>query len=249
MDLLPLAKAAQEVVLTGTVLRLVQQQGLHTLGPLVDDLEQLARLETLVEASKPPWPTATLGPPSHPLLATPFRYPPLRHGSRFGGRESRGIFYGSRSRTGSLLEGAFSSFLFWDGMQEPPPTAIRRRQTLFSVVIHTNRGLKLQTLPKDAAQPTLRDPRHYGPTQRLGQWMREAGLEAFEYGSARSSEPLVQVGVLTPAALASTPFDQVEITCEIKGDHASFLSHDDGTVHHFPRELFLLEGELPQAAA
>ena len=100
MDLLPLAKAAQEVVLTGTVLRLVHQQGLHTLGHLVDDLEQLARLETLVEASKPPWPTATLGPPSHPLLATPFRYPPLRHGSSFGGRESRGIFYGSHSRTG-----------------------------------------------------------------------------------------------------------------------------------------------------
>jgi hypothetical protein len=246
MDLLPLAEAAQEVVLTGTVLRLVQQQGLHTLGPLVDDLEQLARLEKLVEASKPPPPTSTLGPPSHPLLATPFRYPPLRHGSRFGGRQSRGIFYGSRSRGGSLLEGAYYSFLFWDGMQEAPPTAIRRRQTLFSVLIHTSRGLKLQTFPENAA---LRDPCHYGPTQRLGQWMREAGLEAFEYESARSSEPLVQVGVLTPAAFASTPFDQVDITCEIKPDHVSFLSHDDGTVHHFPRELFLIEGELPQAAA
>jgi hypothetical protein len=79
--------------------------------------------------------------------------------------------------------------------------------------------------------------------------MREEGIEAFEYLSASTREPLVQVGVFTPAALVSTPFDQVEITGEVNGDHASFLSHDDGTVRRFPRELFLVEGELPQAAA
>ena len=78
--------------------------------------------------------------------------------------------------------------------------------------------------------------------------MRAEGIEAFETLSARTREPLVQVGVFTPAALVSTPFDQVEITGEVNGDHASFLSHDDGTVHRFPRELFLVEGELPQAA-
>jgi hypothetical protein len=236
MDLLPLARAAPEVVLTGTVLRLVQQQGIHTLGPLVENLEQLARLEALVETSKP-------------LLTTPFRHPPLRHGSRFGGRESRGMFYGSRSHAGSLVEGTYYALLFWEGMQAPPNSAIRRRQSLFSVLINTSRALQLQALPDDTAQSALRDPRQYGPTQRLGQWMREVGIEAFEYLSARCSEPLLQVGLFTPAALASTPFDQVEITCEINGVHASFLSHDDGTMHRFPRELFLVEGELPQAAA
>ncbi len=35
------------------MLRLVQQQGISSLAPLVDNLDQLARLETLVEASKP----------------------------------------------------------------------------------------------------------------------------------------------------------------------------------------------------
>jgi hypothetical protein len=215
---------------------MVQQQGIHALAPLVEDLEQLARLEALVETSKQ-------------LLTTPFRYPPLRYGSRFGGRESRGMFYGSRSRAGSLVEGAYYALLFWEGMQDPPNSAIRRRQSLFSVLINTSRGLQLQTLADDTAQSALRDPRLYGPTQRLGHWMREAGIEAFEYLSARSSELLLQVGVFTPAALASTPFDQVEITCEINGDHASFLSHDDGTMHRFPRELFLVDGELPQAAA
>ncbi len=78
--------------------------------------------------------------------------------------------------------------------------------------------------------------------------MREEGIEAFETLSARTREPMVQVGVFTPAALVSTPFAPVEITGEVSGDHASFLSHDDGTVHRYPREMFLVEGELPQAA-
>ena len=246
MDLLALVQASAEVPLAGTVLRLVQQQGIDALGPLVDDLDQLARLEALVERSKPPMPSL---PASHPLLSSPFRYPPLRHGSRFEGREHRGMFYGSRTRIGSLVEGAYDALLFWEGFSEPPKAPIRRRQTLFSVLLQTNRGRQLQDLVDAAAQAALRDPRQYGPTQRLGSWMREEGIEVFEYLSARTREPLVQVGVFTPAALVSTPFDQVEITGEVNGDHASFLSHDDGTVHRFPRELFLVEGELPRAAA
>ena len=74
MDLRPIVAAAPEVALRGTVLRLVQQQGINSLEPLVDNLEQLARLEAMVETSKLP----------------------LRHGSRFGSRQYRGMFYGSR---------------------------------------------------------------------------------------------------------------------------------------------------------
>jgi hypothetical protein len=43
MDLRPIVAAAPEVALRGTVLRLVQQQGINSLEPLVDNLEQLAR--------------------------------------------------------------------------------------------------------------------------------------------------------------------------------------------------------------
>ena len=248
MDLRPIVAAAPEGPLQGTVLRLVQQQGINSLDPLVDNLEQLARLEALVETSKP-LPQATgAAIPSHPLLITPFRYPPLRHGSRFGSRQSRGMFYGSRSRNGCLVEGAFYALLFWEGLIDPPPAPIRRRQTLFSVLLDASRGLQLQTIADQAVQATLRDPIAYGPTQELGAWMREHGIEAFEYPSARSSDALVQVGVLTPAVFLSTPFDHVEITAEISADHVSFLCHDDGQLHPFPRDLFLVDGQLPLAA-
>ncbi len=80
MNLRPIVAAAPEVALRGTVLRLVQQQGINSLEPLVDNLEQLARLEAMVASSKPP----------------------LRHGSRFASRQYKGMFYGSRSRSGCL---------------------------------------------------------------------------------------------------------------------------------------------------
>jgi hypothetical protein len=78
--------------------------------------------------------------------------------------------------------------------------------------------------------------------------MRAGGVEACEYVSARSPAPLVQVSVFSPSALRSTPFDQLNITAEIRSDQASFLSHDDGQVHGFPRQQFLVDGVLPQAA-
>ncbi len=248
VDLCAIAAAAPEEPLQGTVLRLVQQQGIDSLAPLVDDLSQLARLEALVDTSKPRFQPSEPEAPSHPLLSTPFRYPPLRHGSRFGSRATRGMFYGSRSRGGSLVEGAYHALLFWEGLIDPPRAPIRRRQTLFSVVMETPRGLRLQSLADGAAQATLRDPVHYGPTQLLGAWMRERGVEAFEYLSARSSEALVQVGVFTPAVFQSTPCDQVEITAEVAADHVSFLCHDDNLLHRYPRQQFLIDGQLPNAA-
>lgn len=249
MDLSTIVATMAETALAGTVLRLVQQQGIDSLGPLVDNLDQLARLEALVEANKPPAPADLRSDgPHHLLLITPFRYPPLRHGSRFGSRQERGIFYGSRCRQGALVEGAYYGLLFWEGMADKPVEPIRRRQTLFSVLIDSERGRRLQELSDPAVQESLRHPSHYGPTQQLGSWMRESGVEAFEYLSARSRAPLVQVGVFSPWALRSTPFDQLDLTAEIRSDQATFLSHDDGQVHAFPRQQFLVDGVLPQAA-
>jgi hypothetical protein len=210
VDLHPIAAHLAETPLRGTVQRLVQQQGIDSIAPLVDNLSQLARLE------------GSAGP-NHTLLTTPFRYPPLPHGSRFSSRLHRRLFYGSRCRGGSLVEGAFYGLLFWEGLSSPPPVPIRRRQTLCSV--------QLQAITDAKAQAVLRDPAAYGATQQLGEWMRQQGIAAFEYLSARSNDPLVQVGVLTPQAFQSTPFDQVEITTEITKEQVSLLCHDDGQLH------------------
>lgn len=86
------------------------------------------------------------------------------------------------------MEGAFYASLFWNGMIDPPSAPIRRRQTLFAGLLKAGSGLKLQTTANRAAQSTLRNPAAYVPSHQLGDWMREHGISAFKYLSARSSD-------------------------------------------------------------
>ena len=66
----------------------------------------------------------TGGADSHYLLATPFRYPPLPYGSRFGSRFEPSLFYGARSASTALAESAYYRFVFWSGMATPPPAPL-----------------------------------------------------------------------------------------------------------------------------
>ena len=108
-------------------------------------------------------------------------------------------------------------------------------------------GISITFITADDLLLPPRAPIASVPTQQPGAWMRDHGIEAFETLNARSSDALVQVAVLTPVVFQSTPFDQVEITAELTADHAFVLCHDDGQLHHFPGELFLMAGQLPRA--
>lgn len=94
------------------------QEQIATLS-LVDDLAEQNLLEGLLERSKPSLPAGCKG--LHDLLSTPFRYPPLRHGSRFGSRAEPGLLYGARRLPTVLAEAAYYRFVFWIGMTTPPP--------------------------------------------------------------------------------------------------------------------------------
>src|SRR5450631_122879 len=75
--------------------RAVEDQSVNATHKLVDSDAEQTLLEALIDGAKPPWPASERMRGLHYLLSTPFRYPPLRHGSRFGTRAERGIFYGS----------------------------------------------------------------------------------------------------------------------------------------------------------
>ena len=106
--------------LDGVVLRLVEQQGAQATRRTTDSLDEQAWLEDFLEASKPELPSAEECAVRHRLLLTPFRYR-KRHGSRFATRWERGLFYGSRSRFGCLLEGAYYELVFQNGPEDPFP--------------------------------------------------------------------------------------------------------------------------------
>jgi len=231
--------------LDGVVLRLVEQQGAQATRRTTDSLEEQAWLEDFLEASKPELPSAEECAVRHRLLLTPFRYR-KRHGSRFATRWERGLFYGSRSRFGCLLEGAYYELVFQEVPDRPFPRSSSMRKAIFHVQMRTVRGLKLQQHGNRELQAKLRDPIDSHFCQGLGQAMREAGIEAFEYHSARSAEDVVQVGAISCRIFTSTPFDQVEVVLEANRSEVAIRCLDGTTVHHFQRQQFEVNGELPQ---
>jgi len=239
---------AAPVALMGDIFRLVESQEQVATNLLVRTLAEQALLEDLIEASKPAWPGPALG--LHYLLATPFRYPPLPWGSRFGRRFEPSLFYAARGPDTVLAEGAYYRFIFWSGMATPPSAPLDTRHTLFSVTIQTPRGLQLQNPPFDEFVAALTNRRRYDATQALGSAMREAGIEAFEYVSARDPLQGVNVALFTPRALATnkpTVFD--EWLCETTAGRVSYYSRPGGGIREFPRQHFLVDGELPLPAA
>ena len=231
--------------LDGVVLRLVEQQGVPATRRTTDSLDEQAWLEDFLEVSKPELPGAEECAVRHRLLLTPFRYQ-KRHGSRFATRWERGLFYGSRSRFGCLLEGAYYELVFQNGPEHPFPRSSAMRKALFHVQVRTSRGLKLQNHGNRALQARLRNPIDSSFCQGTGKQMREAGIEAFEYHSARSDEDVIQLGVISCCVFTGTPFDQVEVQLEANELGVSIRCLDDNTVHHFRREQFEVKGELPQ---
>ena len=129
--------------------RITDRQGQSGTADLVDGLREQARLEQLIEGVKPPipsdWPDAgKRGPLPHRLLLTPFRYPPLASGSRFGRAHQRHLFHGARALETALAERAFHALRQLEDSPLPAGSRIQREQTAFSVQISAERGLALQ---------------------------------------------------------------------------------------------------------
>jgi hypothetical protein len=237
--------------LSGAVHRITDRQGQSGTADLVDGLREQARLEQLIEAVKPPMPSD--GPeaaegramPSHRLLLTPFRYPPLQSGSRFGRVHQRHLFYGARSLDTALAERAFQALRQLEGSPLPSGARLQRQQTAFAVEIGTERGLVLQQHLSPEALAEIRDPSSYGASQRCGDAMRDRRVKAFETASARSPQTAAIVGVLTPYAFCSTPFDLQDWTLEIGAEGVTAVCFGGGLSAQFSREQFLVDGRWP----
>ncbi|TVO62414.1 RES domain-containing protein [Spiribacter vilamensis] len=231
----------------GRLYRVVGSQERIATNSIVDTLEEQSLLENLLEASKPPIRPGSVG--LHYLLMTPFRHPPLRHGSRFGGRYEPSIFYGAHRPHTARAEMAYYRLVFWSGMLAPPERPVRSEHTLYGTRCRTQCGLQLQRTPFSERQVTLTDSEHYGPTQALGAVMRAAGILAFEFTSARDPSGGTNVGLFEPQAFASTGIsDPQQWLCEVDGQGVRLLCLADHSLEHYSLELFLVDGRLPAPA-
>ncbi|MGE5027922.1 MAG: RES family NAD+ phosphorylase [Betaproteobacteria bacterium] len=233
--------------LSGTLLRLVESQEQVATSQLVNSLARQAVLEDMLEATKP---RLRKGSESlHYLLATPFRYPPLKHGSRFGTRGEASLFYGSLAVKTVLAETAYYRFVFWHGMVVPPVAKLDTQHTLFGAAYRTQVGLRLQDPPFAAHRAALARQPDYRASQALGAVMRAAGMEAFEFVSARDPEGGLNVALYTPRAFAKkAPVSQEAWLCELSGERVRFRAVRGRDLHDFPLGMFQVVGRLPWPA-
>jgi hypothetical protein len=227
--------------------RSVESQHQVSTRRLVDTDEEQRVLEELIDAAKPPDPTAGR---RHYLLATPFRYPPLGHGSRFGRRTERGIWYGAEALRPTFAEVAYYRLVFLEGTAAalgPLETEL----TTFRILVRTPRGVDLTLPPFAAHESAVSSPVDYAEAQALGTAMRGAGVEAFVYRSARDREGGRAVGVFDPAAFGRRqPRGFEGWRCTADRDRVEMASRGwfERTVYVYERAEFLVNGKLPVPA-
>ena len=227
--------------------RVVEAQHQLSTRKLVDSAEEQALLEELIDGVKPPDRT---GGRLHYLFFTPFRYPPLPHGSRFGGRRERGIWYGSLEQRGAFAEVAYYRLLFLEGTRAELGT-VETGLTAFTASVRTARGIDLTAPPFDAHRRAIASPTSYASSQALGAAMRSAGVEAFKYPSARDIEHGVNVGVFVPSAFgAARPRSYETWYCFASRERIEIVpgGYSKRPQFLFPRKQFLVQGALPSPA-
>ena len=227
--------------------RAVEAQHQVSTRKLVDSLDEQELLEELIDRAKPP--DVTQGG-LHYLLFTPFRYPTLPHGSRFGTRRERGIWYGSESRRTVFSEVAYYRLVFLEGTSADLG-AVTTQLTAFTVRMRTERGIDLTAPPFDAHRRAIASRSSYTATQSLGAAMRGAGVELFRYPSARDVDGGINVGAFAPTVFGSSqPRDFETWHCRATRASVEFAKHDyfARDSFAFERSAFLVGGVLPAPA-
>jgi hypothetical protein len=227
--------------------RVVESQHQISTRKLVDSDSEQQLLEQLIEQAKPP---VSVAANLHYLMFTPFRYPPLPHGSRFGTRAEPGIWYGSETLRGAFAEVAYYRLVFLEGTSADLGL-LEAELSAFRVGIDSARSIDLTVLPFAQHRHILASPSQYAETQLLGRAMREAGVEAIRYDSARDVQGSVNVAVLAAVAFARSQPDRLESWhCVATQAHVEFMRRDyfQRSTHLFPRTDFLVRGLLPAPA-
>lgn len=234
--------------LNAKVFRVAESQQKVATNTLVDTLQEQKMLEDMLDRVKPSIPPAC--EQYDYLIYTPFRYPPLKHGSRFGEKTHASIFYGSRYIETAFAELAYYRFVYYDGMMTPPKKEQKVTQhASFYIDCQTEKGIALDESPFVEHKNKISNPASYDVSQKLGKEMRDKDVEAFSYFSART-ENEVNLGIFSCNAIKSLlPQKLRHWSCITRDKSVTIRSLDDRWSNiSFEIDQFLVDGVLPSPA-
>ncbi|EHL28978.1 RES family NAD+ phosphorylase [Legionella drancourtii] len=173
--------------------RVVEAQHILSSRDLVDSREEHDLLEELLEQSKP-----AIEKEKNYLIFTPFRYPPLKYGSRFGRTFEPSLWYGSKELETAFTEVAYYRLKFLNDSQGDLGY-LEISMTAFTAFLTTQKGLDLTETPFNQYIKHISDKNDYAYSQLLGSAMRQEQVEAFIYPSARTANKAKNIAAYTPA--------------------------------------------------
>ncbi len=201
---MPAALSSEFRRLSQNVWRLVEAQHRVSTMKLVDDIDEQALLENLLEETKPAYPPECEG--LDYLLKTPFRYgAAYPHGSRFRrAGKTAGVFYAAFEISTAIAEMAFYRLLFFAESPATPLPSNPAEYTAFAVPIDSGKILDLTAAPFDRNRVAWEDRLDYAACQSFAEVARSAGAEAIVYRSVRDPQEGPNIALLTASAFAAT---------------------------------------------
>ncbi len=249
----PAALLSEARAWRGDIWRTVEAQSKASTMRLTDSLDEQALLENILEQSKPNSPADCAG--LHYLLATPFRYAPYPHGSRFrraGQRE--GVFYAAERVATAIAEISFYRLLFF---AESPGAVLPSRpveHTLFAVGCATERCIDLRGPPFDPDEQRWTHPTDYAACQDLADAARLADIQVIRYRSV--PDPLMggNCAVLAVAAFADRSLRRQQTWHIFPGHHSvrAWCENPRAAVEFRPQDFQTdprVAAAMPSAAA
>lgn len=223
--------------------RLVEAQHRVSTMKLVDNLAEQAVLEAILDDTKPSLPPDCAG--LDYLLATPFRYRPYPHGSRFRRAGfTPGVWYGAQSVTTAVAEMVFYRYLFFAESPATPFPDDAADYTAFAAELAVPLAVDLTTGAL-AADPRWRHPTDYTACQDLADAARGMGAGLIRYASIRDPDRGTNLAVLTCAAFAMPqPVDRQSWRIRISGSGAMALRDFPHAGIDFPRAAFAADPRL-----
>lgn len=174
--------------------RVVEAQHILSARDLVDTIEEHNLLEELIENSKP-----SIEKNKDYLIFTPFRYPPLKYGSRFGRTFEPSLWYGSLEAKTAFTEVAYYRLQFFKD-STADLGYVELTMTAFTASIMSKICIDLTKEPFSDYTSSISDKSSHQVGQLLGSNMREENIEVFTYYSARTHEKTKNVAVFTKNA-------------------------------------------------
>lgn len=233
--------------LMAKIYRLVESQEQIATLSLVNSVYEQSVLEELIESTKGPLPEESSS--LHYLLTTPFRYPPLKYGSRFGTTFEQGIFYASLNIYTALSETAYYRFVYMLGPETPYEHPITNQYTSFSVKVRSDKSIFLDQPPFSKYESILISPSSYNETQQLGSKMREADIEIVQYTSARDQNKGKNTALFSPMAFQSkVPGQMTNWLCQTNIKEVGFMEKDGQPRVSYLQKDFWVDNTFPSPA-